>query len=50
MNNTNDTTPRRDAQEDVIELGVASVETKGPGGDLEFPNMGTPIPLGISEE
>ncbi|MEQ7758973.1 hypothetical protein [Xanthomonas hortorum] len=29
MNNTNDTTPRRDAQEDVIELGVASVETKG---------------------
>lgn len=48
--NTNENV-RNETPEDVIELGVASVETKGPSGVIE-PDMGhggTMIP-GISEE
>ncbi len=32
--NTNENI-RNNAQDDVIELGVASIETKGPGGAIE---------------
>lgn len=40
---------RNDTSEDVIVLGVASVETKGPGGISEA-NGVTPATPGISEE
>ncbi|MDH5822710.1 benenodin family lasso peptide [Luteimonas sp. RD2P54] len=30
MNNSNDNTPRPEMQDDIIELGAASIETKGP--------------------
>jgi hypothetical protein len=48
--NTNENI-RNDASEDVIELGVASVETKGGRGPME-PNLGpgTPAIPGISED
>lgn len=36
--------------EDVIVLGVASVETKGDGTQGEVPGIGTPMIPGISEE
>ncbi|SFK49929.1 hypothetical protein SAMN05192579_103211 [Rhodanobacter glycinis] len=38
---------RSNAQDEVIELGVASVETKGPGGFIE--NFGGSPLGGISE-
>jgi hypothetical protein len=42
---------RNDTSEDVIELGVASIETKGPGGPTEqSTGPGLPIIPGISEE
>lgn len=41
---------RNDAPEDVIELGVASVETKGGGGKGEVPGTGISMIPGISEE
>ncbi|HEV2538306.1 MAG TPA: benenodin family lasso peptide [Frateuria sp.] len=46
--NTNDNANRINAQEDVIELGVASVETKGIGAPVNetFGRLGE---LGISE-
>lgn len=39
-----------DMPEDVIVLGVASVETKGPFGPSEGGGLGGPVTLGISEE
>jgi hypothetical protein len=44
--NTNENI-RTNAQEDVIELGVASVETQGPGGVIE--PIGLDVMPGISE-
>ncbi|WP_189339763.1 benenodin family lasso peptide [Rhodanobacter denitrificans] len=41
---------RSNAQDDVIELGVASVETKGPGPSNEGTGQGIPFVPGISEE
>lgn len=45
---TNDTTTRAAAPEAVIELGVASIETKGI--DLGFEPVGRTPMAGISEE
>lgn len=45
--NTNENA-RTSATEEVIELGVASVETKGPAGINEF--VGNLMQPGISEE
>jgi len=39
----------RNMQDDVIELGVASIETQGPASFGE-PNGGGPINTGISED
>jgi len=39
-----------DTTEEVIVLGVASVETKGGGGGNELPGIGFPMIPGISEE
>lgn len=47
--NTNENT-RNDTSEDVIELGIASIETKGSGGQGELPGPGAPVIPGISEE
>lgn len=47
MNSNNDS-PRPADRQDVIELGVASVETKGGIGDDEF--MGVLAWPGISDE
>lgn len=48
--NTNENI-RNDTPEDVIELGVASVETKGPKGIMELGGgQGGPVIPGISEE
>lgn len=41
---------RSNAQDDVIELGVASVETKGSSGFTEGAGTGLPVTPGISEE
>lgn len=41
---------RSNAQDDVIELGVASVETKGVAGSSESTGPGFPMIPGISEE
>jgi len=47
--NTNENI-RNNTSEDVIELGVASVDTKGTGKAGELPGMGAPLIPGISEE
>jgi hypothetical protein len=48
--NTNENI-RNDALEDVVELGVASAETKGPGGAMEQGSgLGDTVIPGISEE
>ncbi|UJM90173.1 benenodin family lasso peptide [Rhodanobacter denitrificans] len=48
--NTNENI-RNDTPEDVIVLGVASVETKGPMGSTEPEGgLGRPVIPGISEE
>jgi len=47
--NTNENI-RNDTLEDVIELGVASVETKGDGQIGELPGPGGPMIPGISKE
>lgn len=47
MSKTNESTAVRDAT-DIIELGVASIETKGPTPIGEF--VGGPLMPGISEE
>jgi len=47
--NTNENA-RTNAPEDIIILGVASVETKGPVGPNEGGGDGLPIIPGISEE
>lgn len=39
-----------DTSEDVIELGIASVETKGNPGIGEGGGLGGPVTPGISEE
>ncbi len=41
---------RSNVQDDVIELGVASVETKGIGVGTEGSGLGFPMIPGISEE
>jgi creatinine amidohydrolase/Fe(II)-dependent formamide hydrolase-like protein len=48
MDKTNQTTPRNEAQDDIIVLGVASVDTHGPGvgGEVD----GIFILPGISKE
>lgn len=46
--NTNENI-QNDTSEDVIELGVASVETQGSVG-FDEPNGGGPINTGISED
>lgn len=48
MDKTNETTPRPEAQNEVIVLGVASIETKGPL--LRQEDVGGTIPMGISNE
>ena len=47
--NTNENT-RNNASEDVIVLGVASVETKGVRGAGEATGIGQPVSPGISAE
>ncbi|WP_407352867.1 benenodin family lasso peptide [Luteimonas sp. R10] len=47
--NANENT-RTNVPEDVIELGVASVETKGPLGPQEGTGEGRPVIPGISED
>ena len=47
--NTNENI-RNNAQDDVIELGVASVETKGVRGSGEATGIGQPMTPGISAE
>ncbi|WP_449427531.1 benenodin family lasso peptide [Rhodanobacter umsongensis] len=47
--NTNENI-RTYTQDEVIELGVASVETKGDSGAGELPGTGGPMIPGISEE
>ncbi|MHB1057906.1 MAG: benenodin family lasso peptide [Rhodanobacter sp.] len=47
--NTNENI-RNDMQEDVIVLGVASIETKGGAGPSEAGGTGFPVIPGISEE
>lgn len=49
MNNTNETTSRTNAQNDIVVLGTASIETKGGGGELKEP-MGRIVGFGISNE
>ncbi len=48
MNKTNDTNARQDAQDGIIELGVASVDTHGPGEVGEF--TGIALLPGLSDE
>lgn len=47
--NTNENI-RNDTSEDVIELGIASAETKGGPGSTEMGGPGGPAIPGISEE
>lgn len=47
--NTNENI-RNDKSEDVIVLGVASIDTKGGGDAGEVPGTGAPAIPGISEE
>jgi len=47
--NTNENI-RNDTPEEVIVLGVASVETKGQAGGIEPTGPGLPMIPGISEE
>lgn len=49
MDKTNAPNSHSDAQDDIIELGVASVETKGNGGTKIEPQGLVTLP-GISEE
>ncbi|HET7331363.1 benenodin family lasso peptide [Dyella sp.] len=48
MNTNENENTRNDTQEDVVELGVASTDTKGPGvlGEMN----GGELPAGISAE
>lgn len=48
MDKTNQTTPHREAQDDIVVLGIASLDTHGPGVIGE--GDGTFILPGISEE
>lgn len=48
MDKTNQTTPREEMQDDIIVLGVASVETKGPP-PMEFEGVGQSVGVGITE-
>lgn len=43
-------TPRVEAQDDIIVLGVASVETKGDLGGTELPGNGQMGAPGITDE
>jgi len=47
--NTNESI-RTNTPKDVIELGIASIETKGSSGFTEGAGTGLPITPGISEE
>lgn len=49
MDKTNQTTPHEAAPDDIIELGVASKETKG-GGGFPIEEFGLVTLPGISEE
>jgi hypothetical protein len=48
MNSRSDNTPSPAAHDDLIDLGAASVETKGPGGSVE--PTGINVLPGITEE
>ena len=48
MNNSNEDTARPEIQDDIIDLGVASIETKG-SPPMEFEGVGQSIGLGITE-
>ena len=48
MNKTNDTNARQDVRDDIIEIGVASLDTMGPSGTVE--PTGIDVLPGISEE
>jgi hypothetical protein len=48
MNKTTENSPRTDARDEVIVLGVASLETKGILNRQE--TMGGTVPVGIAEE
>lgn len=48
MNNSNHNTQRPELQGDIIELGVASVQTKGEAGVEE--GLGIDMAAGISDE
>jgi hypothetical protein len=49
MDKTNETTSRSEAENDVIALGIASIETQG-GGGVQNEELGRMIGFGISEE
>lgn len=49
MSKTNDSNARQNMAEAVIELGVASVETKG-GGGAPIEEFGLVTPPGISDD
>lgn len=50
MSNRNDNIARPEVQDDIIELGIASIETKGGIGPDEGTGEGLPMIPGISEE
>lgn len=50
MNDSNDNRARPDVQDDIINLGVASEETKGLFVGTEIIGNGAPMAAGISEE
>lgn len=50
MNDSNDNRARPDVQDDIINLGVASEETKGLFVGTEIIGNGAPMTAGISEE
>jgi hypothetical protein len=50
MEKNNQIVSQREAQNDIIELGVASIETKGPGDGPEPTGNGQPVIPGLAEE
>jgi|LNAP01.1.fsa_nt_gb hypothetical protein len=49
MNKTNEATPRPEGKNDIVVLGVASIETKGGSGEPIEP-LGENMGFGISEK
>ncbi len=48
MDKNNESSSRREAQDDIIVLGVASTDTKGPP-PMELEGVGQSIGVGITE-